>query len=236
MMQMMVPTLNVDPDWHTYQLSPARYYEFSTTLKCSLHSSIVGMASKSDFTKNFQPGFIDHDDKIKGSKLSNTFTKTTELYQKRYKEPYSMCTCWYCESVSAQSSSVVSSAKTAVSSKTWSIFHRKTATHAPGTSDSNTSAAEAITQSIDKQLYSPYKSVTNDPSKGPYISAHNSVRPIIPNRIRTLVEWRLAKQASACANGAAVGCGAVAGNIVENGFRTNGAAYAMDMRVGGGGL
>jgi len=148
----------------------------------------------SDWTKNFRPGFIDHDDKIEESKLSDAFIKTTELYQKEFKEPYSMCTCWYCESVRAQGTSLVSSAKAAVSLKKTSFFRRKSATPAPA-DDPNAAAADAITESIDKQLYNPYKPVTNDPTRSPHISAHNAVRPIISDRNRTLVEWRLAEQA-----------------------------------------
>jgi len=321
MMQMMVPTLDIDLGWHTHQLSPPRYYAFSTNLKCNPPSH----ASMSDWTKNFRPGFIDHDDKIEESKLSDAFIKTTELYQKEFKEPYSLCTCWYCESVRASGSSLISNAKAAVALKKTSIFRRKSTTPAP-TDDPNAAAAEAITASIEKQLYNPSKPVTNNPNNGPHISAHNSVRPIISDRNRTLVEWRLADQAkavekarkhagkkgrtslapsalpkdvtktdpllkaypyadapfmadhtvhsalyptgplhadyrfkgpgncaagtcggqvasgscgahsshSACANGAAAGCGAAAGNIVENGFRT-GAIMSPIVGMGGGG-
>ncbi|KAG8533581.1 uncharacterized protein KY384_001321 [Bacidia gigantensis] len=74
-----VPTLDVDLAWHTHQLSPASYYHF-TTLK----------------TNNI---FIDHDDKIDETKLSDSFEWTSKTYQKKYKELYSECTCWYCEAI-----------------------------------------------------------------------------------------------------------------------------------------
>ncbi|KAL8382204.1 hypothetical protein RB595_006132 [Gaeumannomyces hyphopodioides] len=75
-----VPTLDVDLAWHTHQLSPSAYYAFSmrTTNK-----------------------FIDHDDKIDEAKLSTTFAWTSGIYQLKYGEVYSECTCWYCESVRA---------------------------------------------------------------------------------------------------------------------------------------
>ncbi|KAL8408363.1 hypothetical protein RB594_006972 [Gaeumannomyces avenae] len=73
-----VPTLDVDLAWHTHQLSPSAYYAYSvrTTKK-----------------------FVDHDDKIDESKLSTAFSWTSSIYQWKYNEVYSECTCWYCESV-----------------------------------------------------------------------------------------------------------------------------------------
>jgi hypothetical protein len=71
-----VPTLDVDLAWHTHQLSPAGYYQY-TVSKCRK--------------------FIDHDDKIDEDKLSNSFEWTSKTYQDTYGEVYSSCTCWYCE-------------------------------------------------------------------------------------------------------------------------------------------
>ncbi|KAL8728310.1 MAG: hypothetical protein Q9181_005384, partial [Wetmoreana brouardii] len=76
--QTAVPTLDVDLAWHTHQLSPSTYYRHSV--------------HKTDC-------FIDHDDKIPSPKLSTAFEWTSKIYQKMFQEPYSECTCWYCEAV-----------------------------------------------------------------------------------------------------------------------------------------
>lgn len=71
-----VPTLDVDLAWHTHQLSPKSYYNY-TDRKCKK--------------------FIDHDDKIDEDALSTGFEWTSKTYEKLYQEVYSECTCWYCE-------------------------------------------------------------------------------------------------------------------------------------------
>lgn len=71
-----VPTLDVDLAWHTHQLSPPAYYAYS------LHETAR---------------FIDHDDKIEETKLSDGFEWTSKTYQKMFNELYSECTCWYCQ-------------------------------------------------------------------------------------------------------------------------------------------
>lgn len=71
-----VPTLDVDLAWHTHQLSPRPYFDY-TTNKCRK--------------------FIDHDDKMDEDVLSSSFEWTSKTYQKLYREVYSECTCWYCE-------------------------------------------------------------------------------------------------------------------------------------------
>ncbi len=73
-----VPTLCIDLVWHTHQLNPLSYYTFS------------------DATTNM---LIDHDDKIEEAKLSEAFAWTSKVYQQRFGELYSECTCWYCEAV-----------------------------------------------------------------------------------------------------------------------------------------
>lgn len=73
-----VPTLDVDLAWHTHQISPRKYYEQSIV--------ITGT-------------FVDHDDKIEETKLSDAFGWTGEAYQKMFGEVYSECTCWYCEAI-----------------------------------------------------------------------------------------------------------------------------------------
>ncbi|KAI9717597.1 MAG: hypothetical protein M1828_007158 [Chrysothrix sp. TS-e1954] len=73
-----VPTLDVDLAWHTHQLAPASYLAYSEKLTGE---------------------FIDHDDKVAETALSDAFARTSKLYQKKYNEPYSECTCWYCEAI-----------------------------------------------------------------------------------------------------------------------------------------
>jgi Glycine-rich domain-containing protein-like len=72
-----VPTLDVDLAWHTHQLSPKPYYEYSVR-KCRK--------------------FVNHDDKLEEDKLATGFEWTSKMYQKMFHEVYSECTCWYCES------------------------------------------------------------------------------------------------------------------------------------------
>jgi hypothetical protein len=74
-----VPTLDVDLAWHTHQLSPQSYFNY--TVKA---------------TGGF---FIDHNDRVDEDKLSTAFEWTCKVYMEKYGEPYSECTCWYCESV-----------------------------------------------------------------------------------------------------------------------------------------
>lgn len=73
-----VPTLDVDLAWHTQQLNPLEYYSYSDRM-CGT--------------------YIDHDDKIEETALSDAFTWTSKAYADKYGEPYSECTCWYCEAV-----------------------------------------------------------------------------------------------------------------------------------------
>jgi hypothetical protein len=66
----------VDLGWHTHQLSPKPYYDY-TVLKCKK--------------------FIDHDDKMDEDALNTGFEWTSKTYQKLFQGVYSECTCWYCE-------------------------------------------------------------------------------------------------------------------------------------------
>jgi hypothetical protein len=74
--KIVVPTLDVDLAWHTHQLSPKQYY---------------------DFTVKETMKFINHDDKIEEDLLSDGFEWTSKTYEKMFGEIYSECTCWYCE-------------------------------------------------------------------------------------------------------------------------------------------
>ncbi|KAF8159172.1 hypothetical protein B0H34DRAFT_392677 [Crassisporium funariophilum] len=67
-----VPTLDIDLVWHTHQLMSDQYKE-----DCFRY---VGR-------------FIDHDDKIEGTKLSSAFDDTCRTWKERYKVDYSYCGC-----------------------------------------------------------------------------------------------------------------------------------------------
>ncbi|KAI8193165.1 Glycine-rich domain-containing protein 1 [Colletotrichum sp. SAR 10_65] len=71
-----VPTVDVDLAWHTHQLSPRSYY---------------------DYTVAETAAFVDHNDKVDEDKLSTAFEWTCKTYQERFGEVYSECKCWYCE-------------------------------------------------------------------------------------------------------------------------------------------
>jgi len=66
-----VPTLDVDLAWHTHQLSPSPYFQYTF--------------------KNCKK-FIDHDDKIGEDALSTGFEWTSKIYEKLFGEIYSECT------------------------------------------------------------------------------------------------------------------------------------------------
>ncbi|CAO2653351.1 Nn.00g027620.m01.CDS01 [Neocucurbitaria sp. VM-36] len=74
--QTIVPTLDVDLAWHTHQLTPKVYYRYTLAE-----------------TKKF----LNHDDKIPESNLHTAFQATSLAYEKKYGQPYSECSCWYCE-------------------------------------------------------------------------------------------------------------------------------------------
>lgn len=84
---MAVPTLDVDLAWHTHQLSPWSYMQYS------VHQTRT---------------FVDHDDKVTEAKLNDSFAFTSKTYQKLFNEPYSECTCWYCEAVRESHTSTAS--------------------------------------------------------------------------------------------------------------------------------
>ncbi|KAJ4304674.1 hypothetical protein N0V90_000201 [Kalmusia sp. IMI 367209] len=75
---MAVPTLDVDLAWHTHQLAPKLYYQYTVSE-----------------TKRF----VNHDDKITETSLNKSFAWTSKIYEKKYGQPYSECACWYCETV-----------------------------------------------------------------------------------------------------------------------------------------
>ncbi|KAI4728109.1 hypothetical protein E4T49_04006 [Aureobasidium sp. EXF-10728] len=85
--KMAVPTLDVDLAWHTHQLTPSKYLQYTVAQSRT---------------------FIDHDDKVAEAKLTDAFADTSKIYQKLYGEPYSECTCWYCEAVRESHTSTAS--------------------------------------------------------------------------------------------------------------------------------
>lgn len=122
----VVPTLDVDLGWHTHQLSPKQYFTYSV--------------------EKTGDRFIDHDDKIGEDKLNTAFEWTSKEYEKRYKEVYSECTCWYCESIRARHVSTISK-----------LFN----------DDKHDKVAD--------EFYSSGRAKLCPPEKGAHISTHNSM-------------------------------------------------------------
>ena len=140
-----VPTLDVDLAWHTHQLNPSAYYNLTTT--------VTGK-------------FIDHDDKIEETKLSNAFEWTCKTYQKMYKELYSDCTCWYCESLREYHA--------------WYHSHKK---FSP--TPKEVERQLSLLQSANDGTGTPH---------GPHISAHNAIRPLTQGSTQYLREQTLQAQ------------------------------------------
>ena len=110
---MAVPTLDVDLAWHTHQLSPDGYFSY-TVRHCRQ--------------------FIDHDDKVAGEKLDDSFEWTSMRYQKLFRQPYSECTCWYCEARQEQSLSASSRIFRSANGRALRDESMDTATQAPNPS------------------------------------------------------------------------------------------------------
>ncbi|PYI01980.1 hypothetical protein BO78DRAFT_472964 [Aspergillus sclerotiicarbonarius CBS 121057] len=132
--RMAVPTLDVDLAWHTHQLTtPSRYFTFS------LH--------RTQLSNSGAPIFLDHDDKVDETVLSDGFAWTSKIYKKLTGgQIYSECTCWYCEAIRAPDLLTPS---------------------LPFTSTYKARQAAANLHAI----------TSPDPDKNPHISAHNAVRP-----------------------------------------------------------
>ncbi|KAL7948262.1 hypothetical protein V8C42DRAFT_351505 [Trichoderma barbatum] len=102
-LRLAVPTLDVDLGWHTHQLSPQDYFAYT-----------VRETEK----------FIDHDDKVGENELSDAFEWTTKTYQELFKEVYSECTCWYCETIrDSQGSKIGKMFSVSTSQKLADSFH-----------------------------------------------------------------------------------------------------------------
>jgi len=87
------------------------------------------------------------------TQLSTAFAETSKLYQKLYNEPYSLCLCWYCESVRAGHST----------SSITRLFSRNAAS-------ADASVASALAHNA-----------PSDIDKSAHISAHNASHPITDN-------------------------------------------------------
>ncbi|PWY73756.1 hypothetical protein BO94DRAFT_578164 [Aspergillus sclerotioniger CBS 115572] len=135
---MAVPTLDVDLAWHTHQLStPSRYFAFS------LHHT--------RYSQHGTPIFLDHDDKVDESILSDGFAWTSKMYKQLTDgQIYSECTCWYCEAIRAPDLLTLSLPFTS----TYKV---------------NRKARRAAAKLQD--------TTSPDLDKNPHISAHNAVRP-----------------------------------------------------------
>ncbi|RDW57913.1 uncharacterized protein DSM5745_11293 [Aspergillus mulundensis] len=132
--RMAVPTLDVDLAWHTHQLTPGRYFEFSIH-----HTKQDGRC----------PIFIDHDDKVSETKLSDGFEWTAKMYRKLTDGGiYSECTCWYCEATRGAD-----------------IYSRM---HFPASSGAKARSA-AVNLHDNPEI-------SSDPEKNPHISAHSAVK------------------------------------------------------------
>ncbi|KAK4032417.1 glycine-rich domain-containing protein 1 [Parachaetomium inaequale] len=137
-----VPTLDVDLAWHTHQLSPSRYFWHTVT----------------------QAGrFIDHDDKIDDNTLSQQFEWTSKIYQERYGEVYSECTCWYCESIrSSHVSSIGKALGMSKHDKVVESFHASGASSLhPPSSSAHISSHPAVAPHLDTVVAPPRSTAIN---------------------------------------------------------------------------
>lgn len=142
--RLAVPTLGVDLAWHTHQLTAKRHFAYSTA-----RTQAGGWAAI----------FIDHDDKVDETRLTQGFEWTSKQYRKLTNGGvYSECTCWYCEAVR----------ETDLSSGLSSIFQSSSVTRARSQADA---------------LHSD-PNVSHDPDRNAHISAHNVVRVQEPFHIR----------------------------------------------------
>ena len=71
-----VPTFDVDLVWHTQQLTPNTYYQYSLA--------------------NCNNLFIDHDDKIVDDVLNDSFGWTCKQFEDLTGDSYDKCLCWCC--------------------------------------------------------------------------------------------------------------------------------------------
>lgn len=147
--RMAVPTLDVDLAWHTHQLSPSRYFQYSAI---SSNSSSV----------THEHVFIDHDDKVGEDKLSDGFEWTSKMYKKFTNgEIYSECTCWYCEAIRAPDlrSGIFVSSATARARETAAALHDREDISSDPEKNPHISAHNAVTPKMLTSHYSIKRSL-----------------------------------------------------------------------------
>ncbi|KAH7126011.1 hypothetical protein EDB81DRAFT_698486 [Dactylonectria macrodidyma] len=88
--KVVVPTLDIDLAWHTHQLSPQNYFNFTVSKTLA---------------------FTDHNDKVDEDQLAISFGWMSKIYQDTYGEVYAQCTCWFCESIRTMNTTGSKSAK-----------------------------------------------------------------------------------------------------------------------------
>lgn len=72
----LAPTLDIDLVWHTHQLMPSAYWEYS--------HEVVGR-------------FVNHNDMISKDTAGLSLRNAVVVYEESFKESYSLCFCWSCE-------------------------------------------------------------------------------------------------------------------------------------------
>lgn len=84
--RMAVPTLDVDLVWHTHQLCPRRYFEYTTSQTRDLGDRVRGEI------------FINHNDRVGDVQLGDGFGWTSRKFTKETggRGVYDECLCWYC--------------------------------------------------------------------------------------------------------------------------------------------
>lgn len=90
MVSMLVPTLDIDLIWHTHQLSPIYYIQYSRSV--TPERFVVG-----------------HDDKVDEETLSSSFQQTGNMFYQKYGEHYYYCPCSFCNETPQDSRPIVKS-------------------------------------------------------------------------------------------------------------------------------
>ena len=156
---MAVPTLDVDLAWHTHQLSPKRYYSFSTNITKNLGRVKV---------------FVDHDDKVGELALEDGFEWTAKQYTKETGgEIYSECTCWYCKKFKSHASIKENRRKKKKKKLTNRAGEAVRAPQYFGPGFLRSSTVNRVRENIATLHDRP--DISSDPEKNPHISAHNAI-------------------------------------------------------------
>ncbi|VBB80962.1 Putative protein of unknown function [Podospora comata] len=87
----VVPTLDIDLVWHTHQLSPAVYFQFSKSVT--------------------NGRFINHNDHLEQKAISSRFEQAKQLYKRHFGEKYVLCNSWFCEAARLKPDGVLQKAE-----------------------------------------------------------------------------------------------------------------------------